>query len=364
MFMVNMARFPLNATHFTRHEETLVEYGVLSASAFTFSTGVCAVRLRSDAGDVVILPYQGQHVWSARFGGRDLCWHSMVKEPRPNTDFLGTFGGILQHCGLLAIGGPGPKDTHALHGEFPNAPFQDAWLVVGSDEQGEFIGLSGEYRHAAAFGNSYAARPLVKIYPGGTTAHVSLEVENRRQTPMPLFYLAHINFRPADGGRLVYSAPRDAANVRPRVEMPTHLNLKPDYLELIASLKEDPLRHEQIVPGQAYDPEAVFFIDYVADANGNAYTLQVHPDGSADYVRHRPSELPSVTRWISRTPDQDSMAMAELGTAEPRGFAAMMERGDAVMLGAGECFRCSYEFGMLPAAVVPPLVAKVEAMRK
>ena len=36
--------------------------------------------------------------------------------------------------------------------------------------------------------------------------------------------------------------------------------------------------------------------DYVADDAGWAHTLVVHPDGSADYIRHRPAQLPCATR--------------------------------------------------------------------
>ncbi|MGL4651388.1 MAG: DUF4432 family protein, partial [Caldilineaceae bacterium] len=134
--MAGTARIPLHPEQFGRHEEILLEFGPLQASGFAFATGVAAVRLRSDKGEVVILPFQGQHIWSASFGGRELSWRSMVQEPRPNVDFLSTFGGMVQHCGLLAIGGPGPDDKHAVHGELPNAPFQEAWLEVGSDAQG------------------------------------------------------------------------------------------------------------------------------------------------------------------------------------------------------------------------------------
>jgi hypothetical protein len=357
------AQFPLHPHFFGRQEELLLSAGPLSASGFCFATGVAAVRLRSDVGEVVVLPFQGQHVWSARFGGRELGWHSMVHEPRPHVDFLSTFGGMLQHCGLLAIGGPGPGDTHAVHGELPNAPFQEAWLEVGSDDEGPFIGVGGEYRHAAAFGRSYAARPTLRLRPGETLAHVSLEVENRAASEISLFYLSHINFRPVDGGRLVYSAPRDPAAVRARTEIPSHITPKPGYRELLDQYRDDPLSHETLLAGPAYDPEVVFFIDYTADADGFAHTLQLHPDGSADYVRHRPTELPIVTRWISRTPDQDAIAMAELGTAEPLGVKAMMERGMALPLAGGATWRCAYSFGMLPAGEASETIQRVEALR-
>lgn len=361
--MAELVRIPLRAEQFGRHEELLAESGVLSATAFRFSTGVAAVCLRTDVGETVILPFQGQHVWSMHMGGRDLGWKSPVKEPCPNSDFLHSFGGIVQHCGLLAVGGPGPGDSHGLHGELPNAPFQDAWLLAGSDEQGDWLGIGGEYRNAVAFGRRYAVRTLLKLHVGQTTARVEVEATNLSITALPLFYMAHINFRPVDGGRIVYSAPRDRAHVRPRTVLPAHITPKAELVELMERLERDPLSHETLVAGQPYDPEAVFFIDYTPDGEGYGHTLQVHPDGSADYVRHRPAELPYVTRWISRTPDQDSIAIAEIGSAEPLGYTAAMERGMAVMLPGGKSWRCAWDFGMLPAEQAAPLVARVDAAR-
>jgi hypothetical protein len=58
-------------------------------------------------------------------------------------------------------------------------------------------------------------------------------------------------------------------------------------------------------------------IDYLADEEGWAHSLQVHPDGSADYVRHRPTELDKSMRYGnglavasgSRADDAQAVAM-------------------------------------------------------
>lgn len=99
-----------------------------------------------------------------------------------------------------------------------------------------------------------------------------------------------------------------------------------------------------------FDPEVVFLLDYVADADGWGHTLQVHPDGSADYLRHHVAELPHVTRWISRTPNQDAIAMAEVGTSEPDGAILEREKGNALHLGPGDSFYTSFDVGALSAA--------------
>ena len=358
--MITPTHFNLLPEHFGRGEVVVAQSGALSATTFRFASGVCAVRLRSDRAEVVILPFQGQHIWSAMVDGRNLGWRSMVTEPMPNVPFLATFGGFMQHCGLAGVGGPSPEDTHALHGELPNAPYQEAWLEVGSDATGEYLGLGGRFHNAAAFTTDYLAEPLVKLYAGATLFTVEMKVTNQKQTPMEMFYLAHVNFLPIDNARIVYSAP--AAGVRVRANIPSHVMANPDYAALIASLKADPAQHETILPGRMFDPEVVFLIDYVADSDGWGHTLQVHPDGGADYVRHRVAELPHVTRWISRTPDQDSLAMAEVGTSEPDGAILERAKGNALYLQPGESFHTSFDVGALPAAEAKQVVAHVEGM--
>jgi hypothetical protein len=40
------------------------------------------------------------------------------------------------------MGNPGPMDTHPLHGELPNARYQQAALVAGTDADGPFMALT------------------------------------------------------------------------------------------------------------------------------------------------------------------------------------------------------------------------------
>ena len=80
---------------FVEREKTLVEAGSLSASTFHFDSGVCGLRLKNDMGHLVTLPFQGQQIWSAEFGGRNLTMKSMFAEPRPTRDYLQTYGGFL-----------------------------------------------------------------------------------------------------------------------------------------------------------------------------------------------------------------------------------------------------------------------------
>ncbi len=104
------SKFFLSPASFTDRETTLVEYGSLSAQAFRFQSGVQAVRIQNGLGELVLLPFQGQQIWSAHFLGRDLTMKSMFNQPRLTRTYLENYGGFLIHCGMMAMGVPGPGD--------------------------------------------------------------------------------------------------------------------------------------------------------------------------------------------------------------------------------------------------------------
>ena len=344
------SKIHLRPEFFDGKERLLVESGGLTASAFCYDSGVAALRLSNNAGELVMLPFQGQQIWSAHFGGRNLTMRSMFDEPQNTSDYLQTYGGFLIHCGFTAMGVPEAEDNHPLHGELPNAPYQQAWIVLGEDENGPYIGLGGRYQHTVAFSYNYTAEPQVKLYADSSLIHVSLTCRNLKQTPMEYMYLAHANFRPVDNSRLIYSAEVTPETVRVRRSIPSHVQVNPAYLDFLNALGENPALHHQLTPDLAFDPEIVFGIDYRADGEGWAHTLQRHPDGSADYIRHRPEQLPVGVRWICRTPDQDAAGINLPATAEPEGYTAEKAKGYVKELAGGEEWRCEFVMGSLNAA--------------
>ncbi len=354
----------LSPSMFESRERKLIEVRGchLEARTFRFNSGVCGLRLTSDVGELVLLPFQGQQVWSATFNGRNLTMKSMFQQPYPTRVFLDTFGGFLQHCGITGVGGPGPKDTHPLHGELPNAPYESAYVVAGEDAQGPFIGLGGQYRHTVAFAHNYLAEPLVKLHAGHTLFSVSMTITNLKRSDQVLLYLAHVNFRPVDNGRLVYSALPTPEHVRVRSSIPSHITPGPGYVEFIQELGRHPEKHHVLTPGMAFDPEAVFFIDYLADEEGWAHSMQIHPDGQADYIGHRPEQLPKATRWISRTPDQDAIALVEAGTCEPEGFLAEQAKGNVKWIPPGGTFHAEFRIGALSPTEAAQLAEKIQTM--
>ena len=115
---------------------------------------------------------------------------------------------------------------------------------------------------------------------------------------MPLMFLEHINFRPVDGGRLVQSVECDTSNMRVRANVPEFMDVVPGYQEFIKELQQHPEKHLTFTHDQVYDPEAVLYLNYLEDHKGWARTMQIHPDGSVDIVRHRPNQLNRGVRWI------------------------------------------------------------------
>lgn len=352
-------RIHLFPVMFDVKEKLVLESGAFRAYAFQYDSGVKALRLCNDVGQLIMLPFQGQQIWSAEFLGRNLTMRSMFTEPRDTKTYLENYGGFLLHCGVTAMGVPTGADTHPLHGELPNAPFQHAYLEMNSDERGDYLALGGAYQHTVAFSTNYLAETQVRIYLGSGLFRISLDVENLKNTEMELMYLAHINFRPVSNSRLLYSALADPMNVRVRQSIPSHVHPKPGYREFLQTLIEKPDLHHVLKPDLMFEPEVVFMINYLSDSDGWAHSMQLHPDGSADYVAHRPGQLPHGIRWICRTADQDALGLVLPATAEPEGYHAEKAKGNIKVLPAHGRFYCEMIAGALSVEDVQAYTMKI-----
>src|SRR5262245_1403479 len=175
---------------FGEAERVLAEVEGLKASTFRYRSGVCGLRLVNQVGEMTMLPFQGQQIWHLEFLGRTLTMKSMFSEPYPTQAYLHTYGGFLVHCGATAMGVPMAGDNHPLHGELPNAPYQTAQLLLGQDEGGAYMGVTGSYQYTVAFSHNCVARPLVKFYANSSRVKLSMTVRNLKHSEMELMYLA------------------------------------------------------------------------------------------------------------------------------------------------------------------------------
>lgn len=355
------ARIELHRSSFEDRERPLCEMGAFRISTFRYDSGIEALRVRNARGEIIVLPFKGQQIWRAVFDGRDLTMKSMFEEPVDTTVYLETYGAFLIHCGLTGLGAPGPDDTHPLHGELPNAPFQTAWLEL--DQRLQTVRIGGTYRHTVAFSTNYLATASIGMTAESALLDISLSVENLKKTPMDLMYLAHANFRPVDHGELHYTARYDADSVRVRRSIPAHISPQPGYAEFLASLAEDPAPHHILSPDLAFDPEVVFTIDMMADDEGLAHAVQKRPDGTGDYIGFRPAQAPLSTRWICRTPDQDGLGIAFPSTSEVEGYTAEKAKGQVVELAGGDSWNIDIRMGLLTRPETDDMIRRIERVR-
>jgi hypothetical protein len=267
---MDSVRFNLHESFFGEQEKELLQWGGLKVSAFRFPSGVCGLRAGNAKGEIVVLPYQGQQIWSARFCGKDLAMKSTFSQPYPTQEFLGTYGGFLIHCGATAMGVPSAEDSHPLHGELPNLPYEQAYLCAGEDGEERYVGIGGKAFYNRAFGTRYAAEPEIRLHEEATVVRVTFKLTNMRTQPMEYMYLCHINFRPEDGARLVYSARADKDHVKVHHDIPRNCRSRRGSVSDYMNRSRNPrfTCDRFVVP--RFDPEIVFAIRYQADASGTA----------------------------------------------------------------------------------------------
>jgi Domain of unknown function (DUF4432) len=352
----------LQAEQFGPAERVLARHAGLTASVFRYGSGVAGLRLANELGHIVVLPFQGQQIWEARFFGRPLTMRSMFEAPVPDVDFLRTYGAFFLHCGATAMGDPGLEDSHPVHGELPNAPYPQAQLVIGRDETGPFMGLTGRYRHSVAFNGDYLAQPTVKLHGQSSRIAAEMRIRNLRHTPMELMYLAHINFLPVDGAVLVDTVPADSAHIRVRSTLPPPLVPSAAYSRLIDRLEKDPAAHKIIDPAAAIDPELVLSLDPLADERGWAHGMQLLPDGATDFVSYRPDQLDHCLRWLCQTPSESALGLLLPATAEAEGYTAEKAKGNIRLLPPQGELHCSLEFGALDASGAREMRERIESV--
>ena len=344
-----MIKINLYKNFFNEKEKIIFENNFLKASLFCYPNGIEAVRLSNEKGYITLLPFAGQQIWDMEFLGRNIVMKSIYEEPEVCYDNYGeSYGCFLMHCGLTAMGNPTSEDTHIPHGELPVAKYKSAYILSGEDEKGKYISLSGVYTHKRAFEYDYEFVPECRLYENASTIDVIVTFTNHKDIPLEYFYLCHINYRPVDGAKLLYTA--NHKNIVAHHEVPENYpkiladktNAYLDILDKDASVMDVIDRKVQ-----SYAPEIVFTCKYYADSNGDAHTLQILPDGYSCYVSHKPQELPFGVRWISRTDDEDALGMVLPATAEHKGYLYCKEKGYERYLKKGETVTYHITTGIL-----------------
>jgi hypothetical protein len=288
-----------------------------------------AVRLRNARGEVIVLPYLGQIVWSAAFDGVQLAMQSMFDAPRPAKSIVETYGCLAYHAGLLRNGVPSAQDAHALHGEMPCAPMTSAGLACGRDADGPWIAVTGTYEYAMGFGAHYRATPRVVLRPDATSFDTIMQADNLSAAPMDLMYLCHVNIAVAEGGRIVQPVAFTPQNVVTRTAIPAHVVPTDDYRALLGELAADPRRMEVLSEPHRYAPEQVFYIKNLRSGpDGLVHFMMLRPEGDGFTIAYDPLAMPHTIRWVLSNSDQRVAAFAMPATCEPEGYLAEKRKGN------------------------------------
>ena len=342
-----MVRINLHHGMFGDHPWELAKADDVAITTYRLPNGIEILRASGQHLTLEILPFRGQQIWQAWVDGQPIGMRGMTSQPRAGQTILESLGAFLYHCGLLGIAAPGPEDDHPLHGELPLAPMDTAFLDLERSAGGTMVRIGGSFEYAKAFRAHYLWSPDISFMAAGSTFAVTARIDNLMHSPMPFMYLAHPNFRPIDGSELVYSSSYEPEHVRVRTSVPAHLGDKPGYRKQLLEFQANPSLHHRLSADQSFDPEVVFEIDYIAGDDGYAHTLQVHPDGQADWIAHRPVDCPVAVRWLSRTPEQDCIALAEPSTSGLTGFSEERRRGHVPVLAADARWETQFRIGRL-----------------
>jgi hypothetical protein len=145
------AGITLERAIFRRMRPWSVELGRLRASTFVYAIGVHALRLTQK---------------------------SFFSEPVRSDTLLDSCGAFLYHCGARRMGTPGPDDDHPLRGELPAAEYDAAVPRFGDEGGAPWLGVSGSFTCAKAFGDTYRAMPLTKLFEDRGVLSVGMTIEN------------------------------------------------------------------------------------------------------------------------------------------------------------------------------------------
>lgn len=359
-----MIKIELKKEMFDRDPFVLASAGKITVKTFRYRSGVCALEVSNGSCRYILLPFNGQQIWRYEVNGEELTMKSMFDEPEDTLDFESSYGAFLIHCGLTAMGNPSEEDPHPLHGELPLAHYQKAWIGFGEDERGRYVTVGGEYLYRNALETAYTYSPTIRLNEEGCMLEAEDTIVNRRSQPLWFMYMSHINWKPFDGSRFIYSAPTDKEHIEVFREDFSDMLCEEDAKRLddyTLELMEDPGKADVIDPEwQVYDPELCLSIKYVPDQDGWAHSMQVRPDGKACYVAFDTTYLPNAVRWMARTGEEDACGFALPNTGNHKGRAYAIENDLRKKLAPHEEIKLKYKISLLEDSEAKAVMKEIE----
>ena len=341
----------LERSYFTQISKMVLKSEEMSAELFSYDTGVEAIRLRNQRGEVVVLPYLGQMIWSSTMDQVPLQMGSHIQKPRMTSDLLATYGCLMYHSGILRNGNPGPGDTHALHGEMPCATMDKAGLAVGEDAKGPWLAVTGKCEYVRAFGDHYLASPSVKIRPASGMFEVTMRVQNLSAEPMDLMYMCHANFAFPPNAQVIQPNRFSSGETAIRQSIPAIVTSDEAYVRRIAEMAQDPSPAQWLNDATQYDPELVFYLKGLkAGSDGLTRSMLKRTQKDAFCVRHDPRSFGHAIRWMLSNSKVQVCGLSMPATCEVEGYTMEKKKGHVKTLPSGESTCFSVELGYLSEA--------------
>ncbi|WP_239519515.1 aldose 1-epimerase family protein [Arcanobacterium phocisimile] len=304
----------------------------IKVQSFRYATGIETLRLDNSRGYIEILPFMGQIIWDAEFDHTSLRMTNMFSCPQPCQEIVDTYGCFAFHSGLLSAGCPSPADDHPLHGEFPCATMDEAWLEIDDDGT---VRVVSSYEYVQGFGHHYWAVPHVEMRPDSAMFDIGMKVTNlSKYAPMPLQYMCHMNYAFVENGVMSENLPAGAFQLRRSV--PAHVTPTPRWSEINEQILAGDIDASSLAQAKEFDPEIVFFADDLPQYGERVECELAGENGVVFRTEFSSEELPVATRWILYNADQQVAAFVIPGTSRPEGFLAACEAGTLIELGAGQ----------------------------
>ena len=277
-----MYRIPLSESLFGKEPQVVLQSDEFTVTAFAYPQSIAALKIANSRGFVEVLPLMGQIIWDAVFDGKSLRMDNMFRKPQRGSEIVDTYGCFAFHSGLLTGGCPSPEDTHPLHGEFPCAPMDKAWLEVDENS----VRVVSEYEYVRGFGHHYLASPSVTLTAGSPRFDIGMRVENLSGYQlMPLLYMCHMNYAYAEQGQMRQNLP----DARQRVPTAPHRAAARASDAAVAGVQpghpERGSGRQRFGPPRLLRPRNRIFRRQ-SGAIRRPFGIRDLPSGNADYVQH------------------------------------------------------------------------------
>lgn len=288
----SMCTLLLHPGMFGEVERPLIETPRIRVVAFRYSSGVEALRVSTRRTELVFLPFRGQQIWRYCVDGEDMTMKTHFAEPTASTVFGETYGAFLLHCGLTGIGHPAEVDSHALHGELPNATYHNAKISLSMDDACDALVISGSFRLRISHGVDVIFHPKLTVRSETTAIEIGVRISNLRRTPFDYSYLCHVNWCIVDGSKLFQTVDPDPQHFM----VAPHPNQDGPTASYTSQIGQDPERGSLLESRRPIVPEYCVILKPWSDAEGRAHFLMARPDGKAAYVCYETAALPYAIR--------------------------------------------------------------------